>query len=68
MRAQLTIAHMPLSPAMSVMYVDNGERTPTVEEFFIDREDAEYQLLAQAIDRFVRVQRITKEKAAEVTA
>ena len=56
MRAQVTIEHVTLSARMAVTVLDFAPEGTTVDRYVIDRDDAEYQLLAQAIDRFVRVQ------------
>jgi hypothetical protein len=56
MRAQVVIEHVMLSDGyMNVSYADGRDRT--FEVFTIKSDEAEYQLLAQAVDRFVTVQR-----------
>lgn len=60
MRAQVTITHMLLTSKMLVEVIDGHEGT--YKSYAIDSEDAEYQLLAQAIDRFVAVQGKQKPK------
>jgi hypothetical protein len=54
-RAQVTIEHVFLAqPArMKVTFLDGNDTT--VQQMFVDQEDAEYQLLAGAIDRFVKM-------------
>ncbi|WKW87294.1 hypothetical protein SEA_CHARGERPOWER_79 [Mycobacterium phage Chargerpower] len=54
MRAMLTIENVMLEPKVRVTLVNPGSDDP-VEAYSIDTEDAEYQLLAQAIDRFQTV-------------
>lgn len=62
MRGQVTIDHVPLSSRMRVVFVENSIDGLTAEQFVIDSNDAEYQLLAQAIDRFVAVQRVNASR------
>lgn len=64
MRAQVTIEHAALSSDMHVTFLDLSDQGLTVERHTVDNSDPEYQLLAQAIDRFVRVQRVIKERKA----
>jgi hypothetical protein len=66
MRAQVTIEHILLSDGMmKVTFLDGHEKT--VEMHTVHNDDAEYQLLAKAIDRFVTVQRNLRDlKAAEL--
>lgn len=68
MRAMLNIDSVTLSSTMVVTFVDGTPATAEdvlAEQFVIDREDAEYRLLAQAIDRFVAVQRNVKSLNAQ---
>lgn len=67
MRAQVTIEHAVLSSDMHVTFFEDGTDGLVIERHTVDRNDPEYQLLAQAIDRFVAVQRLAKERK-EVSA
>ena len=55
MRAQVTIDYIPLSDRMRVTVIDNGKDGYTIADHIVDIEDAEWKLLAQAIDRFAAV-------------
>ncbi len=56
MRAQVTIDHVLLSDGkMRVTVIDNGAAGYTIDDHIVAIEDAEWQLLAQAIDRFSAV-------------
>ena len=60
MRFMMTIDHMTLSSKMEVNTVDYEDgrlEKARVDQFIVERSDAEYQLLAQAIDRFATVMR-----------
>jgi hypothetical protein len=59
MRAQVTISHIVLGTKMLVEVIDG--HAGTYKSYAIENEDAEYQLLAQAIDRFVAVQKAKKK-------
>ena len=61
-RAQVTISHIPLSGRMSVEVVDAKDYT--FKSYGVEQDDAEYQLLAQAIDRFVAVAEERRKVAA----
>ena len=64
MRAQVTIDHVPLSDRMRVTVIDNGTDGYTIDDYTVDRDDAEWKLLAQAIDRFAAVMSL-RDKAVQ---
>jgi hypothetical protein len=69
MRAMLHIDTVPLSSKMVVTFVDGAPPGPGVmaDQYTVDNQDAEYQLLTQAIDRFIRVKELERAAlAAEV--
>ncbi|QDH93036.1 hypothetical protein SEA_STEPHIG9_91 [Mycobacterium phage Stephig9] len=61
MRAQVTIEEQPLSGGYKTVTVYNNTGEDSVARFSVRSEDAEYQLLAQAIDRFSTVMRVREE-------
>ncbi|AEK32632.1 hypothetical protein SEA_BONAMASSA_77 [Mycobacterium phage Bonamassa] len=66
MRCQVTIENNLLSPrTKSVTIIDGGSMPTTVEVHHVKSDDAEYQLLATAIDRFASVMRLRAELKKE---
>lgn len=64
MLAQLTISHIPLSDnGVMIEYVDSDGGT--YERFYASQADAEYVLLAQAINKFMEIVRIKEKSKTE---
>ena len=61
MQAMVNIDNITLSSKKCVTVLYNTGSAPQVHQYVVDGDDAEYILLAQAIDRFCQIQ---KQQAA----
>ncbi|AEJ93526.1 hypothetical protein AIRMID_80 [Mycobacterium phage Airmid] len=65
MRYQVTIENNLLEKTKSVTLLDGTGFTTTVAVHHVKDDDAEYQLLATAIDRFASVMKLREELKKE---